>query len=116
MDPPRPRSRLKNKNVIFEKLFFYTALFFGVFRQDFFSKLPRSETDKTYRFLAIFLILMNSHEKTKHSVEQAIISSRQYAGPNYFVQAVWGKNKNQQPFGRNPYSWATSGHESVGGR
>ena len=91
--PPLSRSRLKNKNVIFEKLFFYTALFFGVFRQDFFSKLPRSKIDKTYRFLAIFLILMNSHEKTKHSVEQAIISSRQYAGPNYFVQAVWGKKQ-----------------------
>ena len=70
----------KNKNVIFEKLFFTLLYFWGVFGRDFFAKLLRAKMAKTCRFLVVFSVLRDSHEETEHAVEQAIFSSHQYAG------------------------------------
>ena len=53
--PPRPRSRLKNKNVIFEKLFFYTALFFWPFWAGFFCKIASRENGKNMQVFGCFL-------------------------------------------------------------
>ena len=82
------RSRIENKSVIFEKLFFILLHFWGVFGPDFFAKSLRSKIAKTYRFLAVFFVSRNSHEKKEHAVEHAIFSSRQYAGLIHFARKI----------------------------
>ena len=101
------RSRIENKNVIFEKLFSYTAPFFGAFGPDFFAKSLRSKSAKIYRVLAVFFFSKNSHEKKEHAVEHAIFSSRHYAGlihfarkiPIHFVRTASGGKNMQKTYG-----------------
>ena len=53
--PPMSRSRIENKNVIFEKLFFYTAPFFWCFWAGFFCKIAAFENCKNIQVFGGFL-------------------------------------------------------------
>ena len=72
------------KTSFLKNYFFILLHFFGVFGVDFFAKLLRFKMDKTYRCLADFFVLRSSREEKEHAVEQAIFSSRQYAGLTFF--------------------------------
>ena len=81
------RSRIENKNVIFEKLFFILLHFLVFWGRIFLQNRCVRKVQKCM-FLAVFFVSRNSHEKKEHAVELAMFSSRQYAGLIHFARKI----------------------------